>query len=266
MEGFTFYTGDEQFDLWLAIGFAFAFCAVIGCLFVSSPYGKFADSSMGVELDPRLGWWLMELPATVSFWYFYPKGEHAWEVPRLFFALYWTKHYLNRGWYFPLSIRVAPGRKSSFGLLVMACGMFMTSFHGFLNARWFSQFADHLTVDWFKNPIFIGGFLLYELSFWFTVQSESIVRNLRGSTVKKGEPRYKIPYGGGFKYVSSPAYLGELLGWLGWTIMTLNPGGLVVFLISAANLVPRAFQTHRWYREKFEDYPTDRKALIPHVI
>jgi 3-oxo-5-alpha-steroid 4-dehydrogenase 1 len=41
---------------------------------------------------------------------------------------------------------------------------------------------------------------------------------------------------------------------------------VMIFLISAGNLVPRAFATHKWYREKFPDYPANRKALIPYVI
>lgn len=52
---------------------------------------------------------------------------------------------------------------------------------------------------------------------------------------------------------------------VGWAIMTLNPGGLVIFLVSFANLVPRAVRTHQWYKEKFDDYPKNRKALIPFV-
>jgi hypothetical protein len=32
---------------------------------------------------------------------------------------------------------------------------------------------------------------------------------------------------------------------------------------TAANLVPRAVANHRWYREKFSEYPARRKALIP---
>jgi 3-oxo-5-alpha-steroid 4-dehydrogenase 1 len=41
---------------------------------------------------------------------------------------------------------------------------------------------------------------------------------------------------------------------------------VMIFLISAGNLVPRAFQTHKWYREKFPDYPAERKVIIPHVL
>ena len=43
-----------------------------------------------------------------------------------------------------------------------------------------------------------------------------------------------------------------------WSI----PG--VTFLVwTAANLLPRARSNHRWYRNKFPDYPKERKAVIP---
>ncbi|MDH5284165.1 MAG: 3-oxo-5-alpha-steroid 4-dehydrogenase, partial [Gemmatimonadota bacterium] len=35
---------------------------------------------------------------------------------------------------------------------------------------------------------------------------------------------------------------------------------------TVANLAPRAWSHHRWYLEKFPDYPPDRKALIPHLF
>ncbi len=254
------YTGDERYDFWLSFGFGFALFTVLGSLFMAAPYGRFANPAFGVDFDPRFGWWLMEIPATISFLYFYPQGDNAWKPVPMFLAFLWLRHYSNRGWYFPLTLKVQG--KSTFSILVVACGMLMTSFHGFLNAQWFSQFGSHLSNDWVKSPWFILGWLTYELSFWLTVYSESIIRNLRDG---KG-PRYKIPYGGGFKYITSPAYFGELLGWLGWSIMSRNPAGLVVFLISCGNLVPRAFATQRWYHEKFEDYPKDRKVLIPFLL
>ena len=40
--------------------------------------------------------------------------------------------------------------------------------------------------------------------------------------------------------------------------------GRFVFF-TAANLVPRAVSHHRWYQEKFDDYPA-RKAVIPFVL
>jgi 3-oxo-5-alpha-steroid 4-dehydrogenase 1 len=39
-----------------------------------------------------------------------------------------------------------------------------------------------------------------------------------------------------------------------------------IFAVSAAHLVPRALATHRWYRERFPDYPRERRALIPYLL
>ena len=41
---------------------------------------------------------------------------------------------------------------------------------------------------------------------------------------------------------------------------------LVFFIWTIANLSPRALATHKWYLEKFEEYPKNRKAIIPFII
>ena len=42
-----------------------------------------------------------------------------------------------------------------------------------------------------------------------------------------------------------------------------NAAGLAFAAWTMANLVPRARAHHRWYRERFPDYPARRKALVP---
>ena len=92
----------------------------------------------------------MELPATVSFWYFYfiyneeGKESMRYELPRLFFAALWLRHYANRGWIFPLSIRVQKGAKTNFSLLVLSFGMVFTTLHGCLHGLWFSRVGKGL--------------------------------------------------------------------------------------------------------------------------
>jgi 3-oxo-5-alpha-steroid 4-dehydrogenase 1 len=187
-------------------------------------------------------------------------------VPLLFATLYLI-HYANRGWFFPLSIRVAPDTKSSFSITVVLSGFFVTSMHGYLNALWYSKHCSYLDSDWLFSPTCILGVLLYEVSFWSTIYSEHIMRNLRdppSSPTAAQKPRYKIPRGFLFQYVTSPQYFTELAGFLGWAIMTWSPAGLFIFSISCANLIPRAIASHKWYHEKFKgEYPTDRKILIP---
>lgn len=255
----------DYFNLGILSGFAIAFLAAVGSLFINSPYGRFASNTYGMELDPRFGWWLMEIMATVSFIYHYIRGPRAFDTVPMIFACLYLLHYANRGWYFPLSLRVHPGAKSSFSILVVASGVVVTSLHGYLNAKWYSEKCDFLNWDWMLSPSCVLGLLLYQVSFWSTVRCEHIIRQLRNGDCTNAN-RYKIPRGFLFEYVSSPQYLTELAGFLGWTIMTLNPAGLVILFISMANLIPRALSTHKWYQSKFEDYPSDRRALIPFVL
>jgi 3-oxo-5-alpha-steroid 4-dehydrogenase 1 len=48
--------------------------------------------------------------------------------------------------------------------------------------------------------------------------------------------------------------------------MTWSLAGLSFAVWTIANLVPRAIAGHKWYNEKFEDYPKDRKAILPYLL
>ncbi|GAB2641171.1 phosphatidylethanolamine N-methyltransferase family domain-containing protein [Nocardia goodfellowii] len=260
------YTGNTTYDTVLTVAFAFAAFVLIGGMFAQSPYGRFASTKVGFNLNPKLGWWLMEIPATVVFAVFYLSGPNRFEPVPLVLAGIWLLHYGNRGWFFPLSIRQVPGKRSSFNVSVLAAGMFVTALHGYLNGSFFSHdYLNQYGTQWLTDPRFLAGLLVYLSGFALLVRSEWIVRNLRDKK-NPGTTEYKIPFGGGFRFVTSPAYLGELLAWAGFALLTWSWAGVVIFLITAGNLVPRAFATHKWYRERFADYPAERKALIPYII
>lgn len=262
----TWYTGNPTYDTALTIGFVFAAFVLFAGRLVQTPYGRFASPKWGVALSPKLGWWLMELPATVVFLAVYVQGSRALEPTPLVLALIWAIHYGNRGWFFPLTLRVAKGRKTTFGLAVVAIGMFVTSIHGYLNAAFFSEYGAQYTTAWLTDPRFLAGLAVYYSGYFGILHSERIVRNLRPKDAAPSAGKdYKIPYGGLFRYVSSPAYFAELVAWAGFALMTWSLAGVLIFLISAGNLVPRAFATHKWYRETFPDYPKERKALVPFV-
>jgi len=246
-----------------------------------APYGKYGGKpAAGVSLDPRFGWWLMELPATLSFLYHFYQGRKNKKArgpeaenegpsgltPKVLLLL-WCIHYANRGWYFPLTIRVAQGGAQSFALFNSAIGAFFLFVHGYLNGRMFSEFGTKYTDAWLRDPRFLAGLALYETGFIITVHSESIMRNLRpAGEVITAANRYKIPYGGMFEYVTNAAYFGELVAWSGMCVLTWSPSVLPVLLISCANLVPRALEQQKWYLKKFPDYPKNRKALIPFIL
>jgi len=81
-----------------------------------------------------------------------------------------------------------------------------------------------------------------------------------------GERGYKIPHGGLYRFVSAPNYFGELVEWSGFALAAWSPAALVFVVWTAANLAPRAWANHRWYRRTFADYPTGRRALVPFLF
>jgi len=66
----TWYTGNPRYDTVLTLAFVFVVMVFIGAAVMKSPYGRFASNRWGVNLSPRLGWFLMELPAMLSFVFF----------------------------------------------------------------------------------------------------------------------------------------------------------------------------------------------------
>ena len=99
------------------------------------------------------------------------------------------------------------------------------------------------------------------VGFAICFHADRVLRHLR----KPGETGYKIPHGGFYRWVSSPNYLGEIIEWTGFAVMTWNLPGLAFMVFTIANLFPRAFSHHRWYLDKFPDYPKNRKAIIPFI-
>jgi len=257
-------TGSQSYDLVLAGGLLFACLIAVGSAFFPSPYGRFESKGMGPAIPPRLGWILMELPAPITFAIVWAQGSRHGVVP-VFFLIVWLVHYANRGFVNPMLMRVRAGAGFSSGVVVF--GWIVTVLHAWLYAHWVAELGSHLSMEWLSDPRFLGGIVLYYGGFVLNVHSDALLRRLRDTReVADGADSYKIPHGGGFSLVSSPHYLGEILAWTGLALATWCPGGLFVWLVTVANLVPRALKTHRWYHERFPDYPPARKALIPFVL
>ncbi|OEL38183.1 Polyprenol reductase 1, partial [Dichanthelium oligosanthes] len=75
----------------------------------------------------------------------------------------------------------------------------------------------------------------------------------------KNSDEYVIPCGDWFSRLSCPHYLAELVIYFG---MLIASGGSDILI---TNLSFAAVQTHKWYLQKFEDYPRSRYAIIPFV-
>jgi hypothetical protein len=134
--------------------------------------------------------------------------------------------------------------------------------HGIAEMAWSPDGRRMAYVAAAPDPRFIVGALLFWFGYVLNQHSDRVLINLRGD----GQTGYKIPYGGGYRFVSCPNYLGEMVEWGGWALACWNPGALAFFVWTVANLAPRAIKTHRWYRESFPDYPPRRKALLPFIV
>jgi protein-S-isoprenylcysteine O-methyltransferase Ste14 len=138
-----------------------------------------------------------------------------------------------------------------------AVGAVFNLVNGYLNARWLTVFGRY-DAAWLGDPRFVIGAVVMIAGFAI---------NLRADALRApGETAYKIPDGALYRYVSCPNYLGEIVEWFGWALLTWSLAGLSFAVWTAANLAPRALAHHRWYRERFTDYPAGRRALIPFVL
>ena len=106
------------------------------------------------------------------------------------------------------------------------------------------------------------GTLLFVAGFVSHVRSDQILRRLRADH----GPGYHIPKGFLYRWVSCPNYLGEMVQWFGFALALQSLAGFSFALWTTANLLPRALRHHQWYLNRFEDYPSDRRALIPGLL
>lgn len=253
-------TGNTVFDTLLLGIFAFAVLTIITLLLVDAPYGRHQRAGWGPSIPTRLGWILMESPASLVFLYFYLIGPNAGATAGIVLLAMWQLHYFHRSFIYPFQIRVKPNARTP--LLVILSGSTFCAINGYLNGTYVSRYAEHLNDAWLTDPRFVIGVAIFLFGYYLNKRSDQILRNLRSQT---GEG-YKIPYGFGFRWVSMPNYLGEIITWTGFAIAAWSLAGVSFVVFTMANLVPRALANHKWYRETFADYPPDRKAIFPKVL
>ena len=70
---------------------------------------------------------------------------------------------------------------------------------------------------------------------------------------------------GSKSHIAQANYFGEIVEWLGYAMAGRTAGAAAFAFFTFANTAPRAHQHHIWYREKFPEYPPQRKAVIPYV-
>lgn len=250
-------TERALYDLTIRALFVAAAVVAPALLFLVAPYGRHAERTRGRALPARVGWLVMESPSVLVPLACFAIAPPRTPTPWVLLAL-WQVHYVHRALVYPFRLR--PGAKPM-PVAICAGAFLFTTVNGYLNGRWLTPFGDYPTA-WLASPRFLVGAALFLVGYAINQQADRILLRLRAP----GETGYKIPTGGLYRFVSCPNYLGEIVEWCGWAACTWSLAGLAFALFTVANLAPRALAHHRWYRGKFPDYPTDRRALVPFVL
>jgi len=239
---------------WIAL----AVLVFILLLKVTAPYGRHSSSKWGPLISNKWGWVIMELPVLIVLWIFLAPVVNNISTPAWFMIGLFCLHYFNRVFIFPFRLHTK-GKKMP--LVIVLSAVFFNLMNGFSLGYYFSHFASY-TNEWLVDPRFVIGILLFVIGLFINWKADNILIHLR----KPNETNYKIPERWLFNKISCANLFGELIEWLGFAILCWNLPAFTFFIWTAANLIPRAISHHKWYKEKFEDYPSNRKAIIPGLL
>jgi hypothetical protein len=226
--------------------------------FITAPYGRHSRP-IGPQIRSTLGWVLMEIPGPVIMLALFLIGDHRSDPASWAFLLLYEIHYVNRALIFPFRRR---GGERPMPLLIVASAFSFNCLNGYFIGRGLFQFAPARGAEWLFDPRFLVGATLFFAGLFANLQADSILRNLRAP----GETGYRIPRGGLYTWITCPNYFSEMIEWSGYALSTFALPSLAFLIWTVSNLLPRALSHHRWYRERFADYPAERRAVIPLLL
>ena len=236
---------------------ALAVVTFVALRFITAPYGRFVRDGWGVTVPARVGWLVMESVSPLVFAAVFWTGPRRLDLVALVLFAMWQSHYLYRAFVYPFLLRGGRRMPVAVVLLAIAFNVLNASINAYW-IGWYRQYPD----GWLADPRFLIGAALFAGGLTLHVWADRQLRRLRASN----STGYQIPYGGAYRWVSCPNYLGEMVEWTGWALATWSPAGLAFALYTVANLAPRAVDHHAWYHRQFPDYPANRRALIPYVV
>jgi len=241
----------------LIIVFSLAVIVFILLFFISAPYGKFRRKGWGPAIKSKWAWLLMELPSPLLMIVFFLISEPK-NLVKIIFILLWLSHYIHRALIYPFT---QSGRNKSYPLILVCMAFIFNWFNGFMNGYGIFHLMTY-NISWLLSWQFITGGVIFISGFIINKTADEMLRKMRNDNPAE----YVIPNGWLFNYISCPHYLGEMIEWAGWAVITWSLPGFAFFIFTFANLFPRAISSHKWYKDNFEDYPESRKAVIPFII
>ena len=237
----------------------------ISLYFVDAGYGKMTSEKWGPAINNKIGWMLMECPVFLVVLYFWAKSPVRFNVPYLLFFLFFELHYLHRTFIAPFLMR----GKSKMPLAIMFFSVAFNLVNGYLQGKWLFELApthpDYqvlYTQTWLTDWRFILGSVIFFGGMALNWQSDYIIRHLR----KPGDTKHYLPKGGMYNYVTSANYLGEIIEWMGWAILTWSLSGFVFFFFTMSNLVPRSHSIYKKYQNEFADEFEARRPKLKRIL
>jgi 3-oxo-5-alpha-steroid 4-dehydrogenase 1 len=265
----------------------------IACSSMTAPYGKFTTSKgWGICVPARIAWFIMESPnlwVTAIVYLYYATPECRANGNNNLLMTLFVLHYINRSVLYPLRM---PRSSAPMPITVMLLAFSFCLWNGVqqsvalgvvqcANNNWGPLDSESDSSAYLSALRMYLGITLFVLGAIINIHSDQILMNLKTNTAKgrtasmmqrsydnsnTNNKRYVIPRGGLFEYVSCANYFGEIVEWSGFALACGTLPALAFAVYTFSNLAPRAVKQHAWYKQKFEDYPKDRAAVIPFLL
>lgn len=237
------------------LGFVWLLCplVLVALIFIRAPYGRYYHKGWGYDLKAKTGWLIMESPSLFFFSWIYLKGMYSEELIPFLLALCWAAHYSYRTLFYPIYF-VSPIGKMP--LSVASSAFIFNLFNSFNNGYALSH-SEAPPFGW--NTVL--GFGLFVVGMATHIRADMILREVKHKT-----RRYKVINRFLYRYICSPNYFGEIIQWTGFAVAAWNPAAASFALFTFCNLMPRSLAHLRWYRQTFDHFPRERRALIPFLF
>lgn len=272
---------DEAFFKYCLI--IFSLLSPIFCVSSTASYGRHrSPAATGKTIPAPVAWFLFESPTLWLTLLLFPLGKYHSNTKAKIHISFYLIHYFHRVLIYPLVMHLlspknpktkthkskSNGYGHVFPVKETTLGIIYNLLNGYLQARSASEYTNYGDGDkWFWWRFGVG-LAIYAAGMAINVSADYALLRLKsdqtgGKIVNNG---YKIPKGGMFEWVSCPNYFGEIMEWFGWALVTCCWAPFLFFLNTCSILILRALAHHKWYLDKFgEDYPKNRKAVIPFV-
>ena len=252
----------EQFNTLLFIMSLAGLIVFVVLYFVDAGYGKMISNKWGPVIPNKVGWVLMEMPVFLVMLYFWAKSDVKTVLPYWIFFLFFQIHYFQRSFIFPLLLK----GNSKMPIVIMLMSIVFNLINGYIQGRWLFELAPlyrPYDVTWLTSWQFITGSVIFFTGMIINLHSDHVIRTLR----KPGDTKHYLPKKGMYRYVTSANYLGEIIEWAGFALLTWSFAGLVFLWFTFANLVPRSNSIYHKYENEFPEEFGKRKLkrIFPFV-